>query len=331
MPASPPVSVAIAAAFAVLLAAAPAPAELHIAWVTIGDPANLPDDTGHGSVPIPFRISRYETTKREYVAFLNAVAADDTYGLYHVAWEVSIGIARTGDAGSYSYTALIGRREDPANFVSFWNAARFANWMHNGQPSGAQGASTTEDGAYTLTPEAIAANSVTRNPGARFFVPSEDEWYKAAYYDPVSGGYFDYPTGTDVQTTCWDIPSPAPNHANCDWFNDWEMPVGSFPGSPSPYGTFDQGGNVFEWNEGIVLDDREIRGGSFLYFDASFLNASTVGDISPEAPLSNLGFRLAATTASSAPAILPALGPLGIAALSSLLGLTGVRASRKVL
>jgi hypothetical protein len=72
------------------------------------------------------------------------------------------------------------------DFVSFWNALRFANWLHNGQPRGLQDETTTEDGAYTLTPTGIVNNTITRNPGAVVFLPSENEWYKAAYYDPAT-------------------------------------------------------------------------------------------------------------------------------------------------
>ena len=98
--------------------------------------------------------------------------------------------------------------------VTFWDSVRFTNWLHNGQPTGAQGPSTTEDGAYTLTPAGIAANTIPRNPEATIFLPNEDEWYKAAYFDGTS--YFDYPTGTDVPTACA-APGTSTNAANCDY------------------------------------------------------------------------------------------------------------------
>ena len=66
--------------------------------------------------------------------------------------------------------------------MSFWDACRFANWLQNGQPKGMQGAGTTETGAYTLTAAGINNNTVVRNANWKWAVPSEDEWYKAAFY-----------------------------------------------------------------------------------------------------------------------------------------------------
>jgi formylglycine-generating enzyme required for sulfatase activity len=96
-------------------------------------------------------------------------------------------------------TTPAGRGDMPVNSVSWYDSLRFVNWLHNGQLSGAQDGTTTEDGAYTFS----GATSVgSRNAGATIFLTSEDEWYKAAYYDAVSTSYFDYPVGSDLQTTC---------------------------------------------------------------------------------------------------------------------------------
>src|SRR5690606_36112277 len=131
-------------------------------------------------------------------AFLNAVAADDPAGLYDTRMADSPlgGITRSGAPGSYTYLVKPGRENNPVVFVSFWDAVRFATWLDNGQPVGPQGPATTEDGAYRLAPDDVAANEVARNPGLHVFVPSENEWYKAAYFVPGSGpagAYVDYP------------------------------------------------------------------------------------------------------------------------------------------
>jgi hypothetical protein len=220
---------------------------VSIDWVEIGDPGNAADDTGFGAVAYSYRISKYEITNAQYAEFLNAVAASDPNGLY---WD-QLDISRSGADGSYVYEPEPGFENKPVDELTFWDSARFANWLHNGQPTGAQGPGTTEDGAYTLLPgDGHDDYGVMRNPGARVFIPSMDEWYKAAFYDPASLSYFDYPTGMDIAPTC-EGPPGGSNSANCGDWNDPDftrpVDVGSYPDSSSPYGTFDQAGNVWEW------------------------------------------------------------------------------------
>ncbi|GAG37158.1 unnamed protein product, partial [marine sediment metagenome] len=239
-----------------------------IDWVTVGAPDNAADtdssndrcgpfgDQPCGSVAYTYLIGRYETTNAQYAEFLNAVADTDTYGLYSTSMSSDYGgIVRTGDSGSYDYSAISGREDMPVNLVSFYDALRFANWLHNGQPTGAQDTGTTEDGAYTITAQGITDNSITRNTGATIVLTSEDEWYKAAYFNGT--GYFEYPAGSDTQTTCA-VPGATANTANCDEVVDDLTNVGSYTGSASPNGTFDQGGNVWEWNEAIIYDSERV-------------------------------------------------------------------------
>jgi formylglycine-generating enzyme required for sulfatase activity len=252
-----------------LLLALPAPA-VTIDWVTVGDPGN-PADTqvmndgtsGYGSVPYVYRIAKHEVTNTQYAAFLNAVAASDPNGLYAAGMSCCFGgITRSGSDGSYSYGLIAGRENLPVNVVSFYDALRFTNWLHNGQPSGAQDATTTEDGAYTITAQGIGDNSITRNAHATIFLPNEDEWYKAAYYDAGLGTYYAYPAGSDSVIGCA-APGLAPNTANCtntDDHAEFPTPVGAYPNSASPYGTYDQGGNVWEWNEAIGGAGDALRG-----------------------------------------------------------------------
>jgi len=287
-------------------------------WVTVSDPGNACDTQSQGcfgAVAYAYQIGRYEVTNAQYAEFLNAVAATDTYDLYNTnmgsvpSWG---GITRSGSSGSYTYSAIAGREDMPVNYVSFWDATRFTNWLHNGQPTGAQDNTTTEDGAYTLTPTGITNNTVTRNAGAEVFVTSEDEWYKAAYYDAVSVSYFDYPAGSDTPTTCT-VPGATANTANCS--GDDLTDVGSYTGSASPSGTFDQGGNVLEWNEAREFDDtaRASRGGSFDGVSAS-LAASTKFAGFPTQESFYLGFRVG----SPVPNSVPSLSPLGMALLGGL-------------
>jgi formylglycine-generating enzyme required for sulfatase activity len=177
--------------------------------------------------------------------------------------------------------------DKPVIYVSFYDALRFANWMHNAEPTGAQSSSTTEDGAYDLS----LGSSVARKNGAMIFLPSEDEWYKAAYYDATSSTYFDYPTGSDTQTSCT-APGAATGTANCDDAVGTVTDASAYTGSASPAGTFDQGGNVREWSEALSGSNRVSRGGSFTD-PPSDLAASERGVSYPTNQYSDVGFRIA--------------------------------------
>ena len=151
---------------------------------------------GRKAVSYEYQIGKYEVTNAQYSVFLNAVADTDANALYAASMGSGFGgITRSGSSGSYTYSAIAGREDKPVNYVSFYDSLRFANWLHNGQPTGAQNNSTTENGAYELS----LGTSVVRKAGAQIFLTSEDEWYKAAYYKEggTSAGYWDYPAGSD--------------------------------------------------------------------------------------------------------------------------------------
>jgi formylglycine-generating enzyme required for sulfatase activity len=306
-----------------------AAAPVAMRWAEIGDPGNACDtqaDGCFGAVAEAFRMSQFEVTNAQYAQFLNAVAATDTNALYHVNMGTSAGvtnttwvggITRTGSAGSYTYAPIPGKEDWPVNYVSFWDAARFANWLHNGQPTGAQDDTTTEDGAYALTPAAIAAGTVTRNPGALAFVPSEDEWFKAAYYDPATSAYFAYPAGADPQTACT-APGVTANAANCFSAAGGVLTsVGSYPGSPSPNGTYDQGGSIEEWNEATQDGFGYVQRGGQFESSPVILAASWRWLRSPTLEFNNTGFRVASPIPVPEPGLVLGLGT-GIACLSLL-------------
>jgi formylglycine-generating enzyme required for sulfatase activity len=303
------------------LLAAPASA-VTIDWVTVGDPGNPADTATNcyaadcGSVSYEYFISTYEVTNAQYAEFLNAKAADnaDPLGLYIT---FMAGITRSGSPGTYIYTVNTGFADKPVNYVSFYDALRFTNWLNNGQGDG-----DTETGAYTLlggTPTPSNGTTVLRNMGASVFLPSENEWYKAAYFNGTT--YFDYPAGTDTQTVCA-APGATANTANCDEVFDNLTDVGAYTGSASPYGTFDQGGNVWEWNEQIVSgSDRGLRGGSWSS-NASNPAASSPSEASPPYADDPIGFRVASLVPE------PGAGLLGTVGVLSVLGLATIRRRR---
>ena len=289
--------------------ATPAP---FIEMVTVGNAGNAVDPSdgdsenggvqNFGAVPYEFQIGKTEVTLAQYTAFLNAVAATDAFGLFNVAMEGSLdtsrGISRTGASPNFTYS-VIGTGTRPATFVSWFDAARFCNWLHNGRPTGAQTAATTERGAYTLD-GALGGVGFSRNPGAKYWIPSEDEWYKAAYHDTrtaANGGpggddfYWLYPTKSNAAPT----DGPPPGGANSANFNSESLtPVGAYTGSAGFYGTFDQGGNVFEWNDAVIFGSvRGLRGGSFGYPPGALSSSDRSLTSPPEGENNSVGFRVA--------------------------------------
>ncbi|MBN2579631.1 MAG: SUMF1/EgtB/PvdO family nonheme iron enzyme [Pirellulales bacterium] len=312
-------------------------------FVTICDPGNAADTvvkidgtTGYGSVPDIYRMGQYDVTVGQYCEFLNAVAKADPYELYQVRMApgssgnqyATIGITRSGNSGSYTYS-VAGSYSQAANCpiynVSWGDAARFCNWLQNGQPSFPEGipgevAGSTETGAYTLNGDTSTLLE-TRNPGALYFLPSEDEWHKAAYYDPHKTdepGYWKFATKSDVAPSNV-LSSTGTNNANY-WLQssgytdptNYLTPVGAFASSPSAYGTFDMSGNVFQWTDGIRPLGRTVLGGSWVgnssYYLASTYRASA---ISPTSSGGALGFRVACVPEPSAFTLL-ALAALGL-------------------
>jgi len=309
---------------------------LAIETVTVANPGNAGETQSQGvfgAVDYEYSIGKYEVTTEQYTAFLNAVAATDTYAIYNAnMWTHAEGckIERTGSSGSYTYSVDPDWANRPVNFVSWGDAARFANWLHNGQPTGAQDLTTTEDGSYYLN--GIPENDdglledVVREPDATWVIPSEDEWYKAAYHknDGVTGNYWNYPTSADGGVSP-DLIDPDPgNNATFSrgTFGDWTIgapyyrtEVGAHENSASPYGTFDQGGNVQEFNEAVPEPDiRGIRGGS--WFWGNILGAWEREDVMHSSDqLSDLGFRVAAVPEPGATLLL-ASGIAGLWLLS---------------
>jgi formylglycine-generating enzyme required for sulfatase activity len=278
-----------------LAATPPAARAVSIQWVTVGDPGNAADTTGYGAVAYTYWIGRYEVSNAQYAEFLNAVAATDTYALYDTSMGSGYGgITQDCSSGPCTYSIIAGRGNMPVNNVNFWDALRFANWLHNGQPSGAQDSTTTEDGAYTITALGMINNTITRNAGARIFVPSEDEWYKAAYYDASATSYDPYPFADGFNGALCESPAGTTSHsANCNSAVGDLTDVGAYTASPSGYGTFDQGGNISEWNETIPYSARRgVRGGSF-GGNTTYIAAAYRGFTDPYYESYDRGFRVA--------------------------------------
>ena len=301
-----------------------ASAAITIETVPVGNAGNAADTTGYGAVAYEYNIGKYEVTAGQYAAFLTAVAATDTYALYNTSMSntsTGSGIARSGSSGSYTYSVDPAFVNRPVNYVGLGDSMRFANWLHNGQLTGAQTASTTEDGTYFVNGanSSAALYPITRKSGATWAVTSEDEWYKAAYHknNGIGASYFMYPTSSNTAPGR-DMADASGNNVNI-YGNPYPIDsgkyttlVGEFQGSKSPYNTFDQGGNVFEWNEAQIGGSyRGVRGGAW-NSDGRYLRADFPdGGNTPGGGSNDVGFRVSQVPEPGSMAVL-VLGVSGL-------------------
>jgi len=292
-----------------------------IDWVTVGDPGNTADTApaGYGDVATSFQIMKYEFTNQQYTDFLNSVDASGTNpnSVYNASMgsDARGGISFTSGAASGSkYAIRTDMGDKPVNYVSWFDAARVSNWLMNGGTS----SSSTEAGAYTLIGGQTSGTSPAVNSGATVYIPTEDQWYKAAYYKggSTNAGYWDYatqsdsaPTAVTSGTTGIGSSGSTGNFANYNLAADWNSRNGNVTtvgtnGGASAYGAFDMSGNVYEWNDltGATGSSRGRRGGSWGN-DASDLSSSLRSSVVPSDETSSIGFRLASPVAVPEPSI----------------------------
>jgi formylglycine-generating enzyme len=316
---------------------------LETVWVYDTNNPNDPT-TGYGSVGYAYQMGKYEVTNAQYAQFLNAklpnitdpltgtVLSSDTYGLYNVGMDTEVwgGITYSpGAASGFRFAAKSSHINRPVNYVSWYDAVRFVNWLQNGQ-----GTADTESGTYTITGggqnsgTVAVPNAATRaswdNAHRHWVLPSEDEWYKTSYYQPATKGgdtdnYWLYPTRSNTEPSNV-ILSSGTNNANYDNGHHtggspyFTSEVGDCASSPSYYGTFDQGGNLFEWNENEmpVTLMRNALGGAFAY-SSIYLTPSYPMYFSPSVEGIELGFRVASVPEPGSLALLLA-GAVGLLA-----------------
>jgi formylglycine-generating enzyme len=266
----------------------------NIDFVSIGNPGNAADTTGNpnpaGSVPYVYRIGKFEISEQM--------------------------IDKANILGGLGITKDTRGIDNPATSVSWNGAMRFVNWLNTSAGSTAAYKFAIQPGEIGYSPNAnielwtisdpgYNPNNLFRNSLARYFLPSDDEWYKAAYYDPTSGVYYDYPTGSNTAPTAV-ASGTASGTAVYNQVSTTGPADITLAGGLSPYGTMGQGGNVYEWEEteydlvnNSSLSVRGVRGGD-LGFDPSSLLSSLRFNNPPSLGSATLGFRVA-----SVPELLP--------------------------
>ncbi len=294
-----------------------------MSFVGVGQVGNAADSGGYGDVAYWYGIGQFEVTAAEYATFLNAVAASDPYGLYNTSMagdSAGCNIIRSGSSGSYTYSVAADYANRPTNFVSWFDAARMANWMTTGN---------TESGVYTFL-GGVYQSTMSHTAAAAlytfvYFIPTEDEWYKAAYYSGSGNVYYDYPTGSNTApSNVLSDPAADPGNNATYYTTDYTIgtpyyrtEVGAHENSESPFQTYDQGGNVQEWNETQAASaaERILRGGSWEREIGQLMAATRISGLATT-EADTVGFRFA---------FIPEPGSLGLLAL----GLAGMMIRRR--
>ncbi len=214
-------------------------------------PSSAPSCLTVGGVKDTYGIGEFEITVSQYVTFLNTVDPDgkNLRQLYldnmnPTVWPKygSIGYSSGAAFGQHYSVAYPEWAQKPFNFGDFRRGAEFVNSLFNGTVLSKTSSSSggfkyvtykvrlspkTERGMYDMTTE-----TPTRTESTGFVLPSNDEWVKAAYYDPKHGGtnsYWVYPTGP------FDPPNPSKlNPTTGDVVNADKQPLATYnPNDPN--------------------------------------------------------------------------------------------------
>jgi formylglycine-generating enzyme required for sulfatase activity len=249
----------------------------EIEFVPVGQPGNPADFTGApqpaGAVPYAYRIGRHEISE-EMIDKANAL-------------------------GGLGITKITRGPNKPATSISWFEAARFVNWLNTstGHTAAYKFDLAGEFQLWSPGDAGYDVNNVFRNGLAKYFLPSVNEWYKGAYYDSSTNAYFNFPTGSDS------APSSTANGiiAGTAVYQQLGPADITQAGGLSPYGTMAQGGNVAEWMEtnfdiqtaqAPSTGGRGIRGGDWADRSHEMNSLATWGVAIPTAEVVSFGFRL---------------------------------------
>ena len=291
-------------------------------FVRIGDPGNLPDTTGTpnpaGAVGYTYRIGKFEVS-------------EDMITKFNASQSLQITTDTRGP-------------NKPATSVSWNDAARFVNWLNT---------STNGFAAYKFTTGGVNdhialwtasdtldydASNPYRSKRATYVIPSYNEWYKAAYYNPNDSTYYDYANGSNTRPTA--VVGGTGSNTAVYWYTgeaEPKVPADvSQAGGLSPYGVMGLGGNVEEFDEVLYYGDssniattsRGVRGGRWHTVVASHLSSSARTSVSPSLENGGVGFRVASLSSSAPPA--PAVPEPSMMVIGTLFGIGGLMAKRRM-
>jgi formylglycine-generating enzyme required for sulfatase activity len=327
-----------AVAFAIASVASSVFGQVTIDTRTINNVGNAGNATnGLGAVPYVFQLGRFEVTNSQYAAFLNAVGRSNTNNIYNSAMNTDVngGITQSGTSGSFTYAVKANMGNEPVNFVNWYSAARFANWLHNGQTTNV---ASMETGSYTLN-NVASGPVLTRTANATWVLPNLNEWFKGGFHNATgltSSSYTQYASNSNTMPTASVTSLTAANTANFNGAtagSTGPLAVGAYTNTTSAYGLYDMMGSVTEMTEaaqatsGTGLNRYATVSGAWSSLSTTFAANFSLAYTTPlyagtAAANSATGFRLAKVEPVPEPGTI-ALAGVGLA------GLGGIEWSRR--
>ncbi len=312
------------------------PPDYNFQFATVGAPNNpaFQDPTypfqtstiGRGSVPYFYRISKLEITTGQWVEFLNSYA---NYAVPHPKWNTIYGAifwggyeqgTTPGGGTLFGISSAPNAASYPVGGISWYMAALYCNWLNNGKGSNPNSliSGSYDTRTWGRDAQGNLTDALTHQPGAKYWIPTLDEELKACFFDPRknngTGGWWKHNTGSDARA----LPGPpgvgqtsAGYHPE-DPFSEWQIPLGAYPQTQSPWGLFDTSGGVAEWTEEIVLagapTERIVVGsaaGDYGDRDSIYFTGSD----RPELGLSDMGFRIVSAVPAPSTCVLLVVMP----------------------
>ncbi|MCH8271521.1 MAG: SUMF1/EgtB/PvdO family nonheme iron enzyme, partial [Planctomycetes bacterium] len=257
-------------------------------FATITHPGNAAYDGGQfgltagiGRVDYVYRIAKLEITTDQWLEYANVFSPREG-GRFFTSpahWGANPDPSYTGPGRRW--TLIPGQGQTPVAGISWQEAARYANWLHNDKSTDP---SAIENGAYDTSTWGFDPLTGRRTDGnklsdANFWIPSYDEWLKAVHYDPNKNGpgqegYWLFPHSSDDLI----VPGlPGVGETSAGWIDplspwvEWQIPLGAYPESISPWGLLDASGGVRE-----MIDTWVHPNGSR---QEKFLDGAAAGDL----------------------------------------------------
>lgn len=272
----------------VLLGQGPPP-DYDFDFVTIDHPGNIAYDgpspfgppiaVGRGRVDYVYRIARTEVTTSQWLEFVNTFTMRDDPSVGLQLLPTFWGARQDPGYSGPGYRWVL--RTDvsdaailPVSYISWRDSAMFCNWLHNDKSADVTSLAT---GAYDTATwgdkPPVFTDAPSHLPDARFWIPTLDEWMKAAHYDPNKsgpgqGGYWLYANSSDKPQVSGPpgIGDTSAGYIPDEPFAEWNIPLGAYPGSTSPWGLLDTSGGAREWTEEVLWPDfqyNRVEAGSF--------------------------------------------------------------------